>query len=121
MLHLASARGSRSGEPTRCTIRRTNALQFVHPLEFRQPEVKRRPLLAPAVVACAHLFCTAGVTAQQAPANTVAKETGKAMLIQQARLLRGKPGGPRPTDFTSAPGSGHTLQYWRLISKDPGK
>src|SRR5262249_14204254 len=33
----------------------------------------------------------------------------------------GKPGGPRPTDFTSTPGSGRTLQYWRLINKDPGK
>ena len=29
-------------------------------------------------------------------------------------------GGPRPTDFTSAPGSGPTVQYWRLISKTPG-
>jgi uncharacterized protein (TIGR03067 family) len=37
------------------------------------------------------------------------------------RACWGKPGGPRPTDFTSTPGSGHTLQYWRLISKDPGK
>jgi uncharacterized protein (TIGR03067 family) len=37
------------------------------------------------------------------------------------RACWGKPGGPRPTDFTSAPGSGRTLQYWRLISKEPGK
>jgi len=37
------------------------------------------------------------------------------------RACWGKPGGPRPTDFTSAPGSGRTLQYWRLISKQLGK
>lgn len=37
------------------------------------------------------------------------------------RACWGKPGGPRPTDFTSAPGSGRTLQYWRLISKALGK
>jgi len=37
------------------------------------------------------------------------------------RACWGKPGGPRPTDFTSTPGSGRTLQYWRLVSKDPGK
>ncbi|MEO8752860.1 MAG: TIGR03067 domain-containing protein [Casimicrobiaceae bacterium] len=37
------------------------------------------------------------------------------------RACWGKPGGPRPTDFTSAPGSGRTLQYWRLISKELGK
>jgi uncharacterized protein (TIGR03067 family) len=37
------------------------------------------------------------------------------------RACWGKPGGPRPTDFTSAPGSGRTLQYWRLISKGVGK
>ena len=37
------------------------------------------------------------------------------------RACWGKPGGPRPTAFTSAPGSGRTLQYWRLISKDLGK
>ena len=30
------------------------------------------------------------------------------------------PGAPRPTDFTSTPGSGRTVQYWRLISKEPG-
>jgi uncharacterized protein (TIGR03067 family) len=36
------------------------------------------------------------------------------------RACWAKPGGPRPTDFTSTPGSGRTLQYWRLISKDPG-
>ncbi len=33
------------------------------------------------------------------------------------RACWGRPGGPRPTDFTSAPGSGRTVQYWRLISK----
>ncbi len=37
------------------------------------------------------------------------------------RACWGKAGGPRPTDFTSTPGSGRTLQYWRLISKDLGK
>jgi uncharacterized protein (TIGR03067 family) len=37
------------------------------------------------------------------------------------RACWGKPGGPRPTDFTSTPGSGRTLQYWRLISKELGK
>jgi uncharacterized protein (TIGR03067 family) len=29
------------------------------------------------------------------------------------------PGAPRPTDFTSTPGSGRTVQYWHLISKEP--
>jgi uncharacterized protein (TIGR03067 family) len=37
------------------------------------------------------------------------------------RACWGRPGGPRPVDFTSTPGSGHTLQYWRLISKELGK
>ena len=37
------------------------------------------------------------------------------------RACWGKPCGPRPTDFTSNPGSGRTLQYWRLISKALGK
>jgi uncharacterized protein (TIGR03067 family) len=37
------------------------------------------------------------------------------------RACWGKPGGPRPTDFTSAPRSGRTLQYWRLISKELGR
>ncbi len=37
------------------------------------------------------------------------------------RACWGKPGGPRPTDFTSTAGSGRTLQYWRLISKELGK
>ena len=36
------------------------------------------------------------------------------------RACWGKPGGPRPTDFTSTPGSGRTVQYWRLISKELG-
>jgi uncharacterized protein (TIGR03067 family) len=36
------------------------------------------------------------------------------------RACWGRPGGPRPTDFTSAPGSGRTMQYWRLISKEVG-
>jgi uncharacterized protein (TIGR03067 family) len=37
------------------------------------------------------------------------------------RACWGQPDGPRPTDFTSAPGSGRTCQSWRLISKAPGK
>lgn len=37
------------------------------------------------------------------------------------RACWGRPGGERPSDFTSAPGSGRTLQYWRLISKSLGK
>ena len=37
------------------------------------------------------------------------------------RACWGKPDGARPTDFTSDAGSGRTLQYWRLISKDLGK
>jgi uncharacterized protein (TIGR03067 family) len=37
------------------------------------------------------------------------------------RACWGTPGGPRPTDFTSAPGSHRTVQYWRLISKELGK
>jgi uncharacterized protein (TIGR03067 family) len=36
------------------------------------------------------------------------------------RACWGRPGGPRPTDFTSTPGSGRTVQYWRLISKELG-
>ena len=36
------------------------------------------------------------------------------------RACWGKPGGPRPTEFESEPGSGRTLQYGRLISKQPG-
>ena len=37
------------------------------------------------------------------------------------RACWGQPGGPRPTDFTSVAGSGRTVQYWRLISKELGK
>ncbi len=37
------------------------------------------------------------------------------------RACWGQPDGPRPTDFTSAPGSGRTCQSWRLISKALGK
>ena len=36
------------------------------------------------------------------------------------RACWGHSGGARPTDFTSSPGSGRTLQYWRLISKELG-
>ncbi len=37
------------------------------------------------------------------------------------RACWGQPDGPRPTDFTSAPGSGRTCQSWRLISKALGQ
>ena len=37
------------------------------------------------------------------------------------RACWGRPAGPRPVDFNSTPGSGYTLQYWRLISKELGK
>ena len=37
------------------------------------------------------------------------------------RACWARPGEPRPTDFTSTPGSGRTLQYWQLISKDVGR
>jgi uncharacterized protein (TIGR03067 family) len=36
------------------------------------------------------------------------------------RACWGQPEDPRPTDFTSSPGSGRTVQYWRLISKELG-
>ena len=36
------------------------------------------------------------------------------------RACWSRPGAPRPTDFTSTPGSGRTVQYWRLISKELG-
>jgi len=31
------------------------------------------------------------------------------------RACFGPPGGPRPTEFKSSPGSGRTLQYWKKI------
>jgi uncharacterized protein (TIGR03067 family) len=31
----------------------------------------------------------------------------------------GPPGGPRPTEFTSPPGSGRILQYWKKIGPVP--
>jgi uncharacterized protein (TIGR03067 family) len=37
------------------------------------------------------------------------------------RACWAKPGRPRPTSFESASGSGWTVQYWRLITKDVGK
>ena len=37
------------------------------------------------------------------------------------RACWAKPGKPRPTSFDSTPGSGWTVQYWRLITKDVGK
>jgi uncharacterized protein (TIGR03067 family) len=36
------------------------------------------------------------------------------------RLCWGQPGAARPADFTSAPGSGRTLQTWQLIGKKLG-
>jgi uncharacterized protein (TIGR03067 family) len=35
------------------------------------------------------------------------------------RACWGPPGGPRPTEFTSPPGSGRILQYWRKIGPVP--
>jgi uncharacterized protein (TIGR03067 family) len=40
---------------------------------------------------------------------------------QNKRACWAKPGRPRPTSFESTPGSGWTVQYWRLITKDVGK
>ena len=37
------------------------------------------------------------------------------------RACWAKPGKPRPTSFDSTPGSGWTVQDWRLITKDVGK
>jgi uncharacterized protein (TIGR03067 family) len=35
------------------------------------------------------------------------------------RACWGQPGGSRPTEFTSAPGSGRILQYWKKIGPVP--
>jgi uncharacterized protein (TIGR03067 family) len=35
------------------------------------------------------------------------------------RACWGPPGGPRPTEFTSSPGSGRILQYWKKIGAVP--
>jgi uncharacterized protein (TIGR03067 family) len=35
------------------------------------------------------------------------------------RACWGQPGGPRPTEFTSPPGSGRILQYWKKIGPVP--
>ena len=35
------------------------------------------------------------------------------------RACWGEPGGPRPTEFTSPPGSGRILQYWKKIGPVP--
>jgi uncharacterized protein (TIGR03067 family) len=35
------------------------------------------------------------------------------------RACWGPPGGPRPTEFTSLPGSGRILQYWKKIGPVP--
>ena len=37
------------------------------------------------------------------------------------RACWAKPGQPRPTSFDSTPGSGWTVQDWRLITKDVGQ
>jgi uncharacterized protein (TIGR03067 family) len=37
------------------------------------------------------------------------------------RACWGPPGGPRPTDFTSPPGSGRILQYWKKIGPVPAR
>ncbi len=35
------------------------------------------------------------------------------------RACWGSPGGPRPTEFKSPPGSGRVLQYWKKIGPVP--
>jgi uncharacterized protein (TIGR03067 family) len=35
------------------------------------------------------------------------------------RACWGPPGGPRPTDFKSSPGSGRILQYWKKVGPVP--
>jgi uncharacterized protein (TIGR03067 family) len=37
------------------------------------------------------------------------------------RACWGQPGGPRPTDFKSPPGSGWILQYWKKIGPVPAR
>jgi len=37
------------------------------------------------------------------------------------RACFGPPGGPRPTEFTSSPGSGRILQYWKKIGPAPSR
>jgi len=37
------------------------------------------------------------------------------------RACFGPPGGPRPTEFKSSPGSGRTLQYWKKIGPVPSR
>src|SRR5216117_1012822 len=60
-------------------------------------------------------------TALSGPAKgKVTKGIYEIIDANNKRACWGKPGGARPTDFTSKPGSGRTLQYWRLISKQLG-
>ncbi|MEO8508065.1 MAG: hypothetical protein ABI593_10580 [Betaproteobacteria bacterium] len=88
-----------------------------------------RAYVARAAIVGALLLFPAVALAQQAPAKTSPKGPDQSMLIgiyeiidaNDKRACWGKPGGPRPTDFTSAPGSGRTLQYWHLISRELGK
>ena len=37
------------------------------------------------------------------------------------RACWGPPGGPRPTEFKSSPGSGRILQYWKKIGPVPSR
>jgi uncharacterized protein (TIGR03067 family) len=37
------------------------------------------------------------------------------------RACWGPPGGPRPTEFKSSPGSGRILQYWKKIGSVPSR
>jgi len=97
--------------------------------------------LSPIAIAAALLILSVDVAAHETSTKSSTKGHDKAMLIQKdydaltgrwqlvksiidannKRACWGKPGGTRPTDFTSKPGSGRTLQYWRLISKELGK
>ena len=43
------------------------------------------------------------------------------MDADNKRACWARPGKPRPTSFDSTPGSGWTVQYWRLITKDVGE
>jgi uncharacterized protein (TIGR03067 family) len=39
--------------------------------------------------------------------------------VNHKRACWGHPGGPRPTEFKSTPGSGRILQYWKKIGPVP--
>jgi uncharacterized protein (TIGR03067 family) len=43
----------------------------------------------------------------------------KILDAKHKRACWGQPGGPRPTEFTSPPGSGRILQYWKKIGPAP--